>query len=491
MSEDKLIRKRNIWSLLSQLKASEQDAFLRWLLFRYPSKEHDFYKLSQAIIEDTRKRESATLEEIWYLVYPDLPFNSNKLTRLCSRAFAELERYIAYLQLDKDPYMIDRLLLEAYNARSLIDLFPKAWNKAYKALQKQKIRDAWYLEHMAKIHGIHAEFSGRYPKLGLKNRVFEFFKYLDLYFFHKKKEMDLVVRSMPPKLVETNYRPYTIEISDNHAINEDKVLILLEEIYNLSDPSLEVIRLYFERFKQYHNFFHASAKINVFVRLANLITSLVREQRDIDTASLYIEMEDWALETKVFFVNGYLRTQNTVRNLLMVNLRYVKLLPEKEQENYFKYIEVRFNKITNHLHPMFIENARKYILAELAFAKGDYNEGFEQLKFIDTFQSFYARHARILYIMLIYESEGHENQSRTLTYLDALRQLLSNKKEFSKAQSKTGLAFVNLLTRLINLTENRRFNLLDRLHVDIKDSNAYRKEWLLDKCQEAIGNFEN
>ncbi len=121
------MEKRKVWQILCSLTPSEQAHFIRWLWSEWGERQQYVQRLASFLVQAIPEPPERTA--LWAFLYPDAPYDDDRLRKLLRDLTAQLERFLATQALREEQDLMDQYLLKALEQRNLSDLLVKQLRK--------------------------------------------------------------------------------------------------------------------------------------------------------------------------------------------------------------------------------------------------------------------------------------------------------------------------------------------------------------------------
>ncbi len=176
------------------------------------------------------------------------------------------------------------------------------------------------------------------------------------------------------------------------------------------------------------------------------------------------------LERKTIFNDEDELDERHYKNIITLGLRL------KE----FDKVENFIREYSNVLRPDIRENALTYNLAQLYYAKAEYDKAIEQLSFLDYKDVFYALGGRVLLLKTYYELEEHDPLEN---HIDSFRIYLRRNKLISGDVKKQYLNFLKYSKSLISLPYGKSKKWESLKSAIEANQNLVNRNWLMEKLE--------
>lgn len=375
------MKDRKVWKILTALTTKEAEAFCRWLEAEMPGKQTYLRHLATVLCRDIKQ--VPTSEAVWQALYPDLPYDDDRLRKLASDLTAQLEEYLAILAFRRDREACDLYLIREMNRRKRPDVFPQLYRKIYDRLMGRTNKNADYYRMMYELEEEKQRFDRVHrvpyvvPKieagidLTLDNMSqMQRINYaFDSWWLHEKMEIvphNANSMQLHPEIIDSVLLEEVFHVIDHHplhsqqpwlAINQRLYLLLQgEESVQVAD----IMRLLKERKNELE-------KKEVHALWGFLINHYARDLNksgNVDPARHLISLYEWAIEEELILIDKYLPVQN-YRNIITIALRISAfdlahqhlhalkvLLPPERREDTFRHNLAKYHYAKEEYQPV-------------------------------------------------------------------------------------------------------------------------------------------
>ncbi len=419
--------------------------------------------------EDQRLERKA----LFQLVYPDLPFNEQKLRYAMTDLTKLLEQFLLQQKLREQYETEQLLLLTAYKELQLDNYFHSTLKSTRKELDRHAYKDSY--SHLTDFL--------------IQNELFQQVSN------STNRSRDEILMSMLDSLdkffISTKLKSYC-EIYNSSLIRllEDEPLLLPEIMNHLQQYPYEdtpAIWLYQLVLKMM-----AADDQSSFFKLKEALTLNGRHFRSDELKNLYIYAQNYCaqqintgnkeynrqlfdlykelVDIKMFFENGYMEARE-YRNYVYVGLRLEDPLVIKE------FIQ----KHKDHLHPDVRKSAYNYNLAYCYFMMGELEKVQGILSRVEPKDPYAFLDTRILLLRTYYELE---EIVPLFSLIDSLKMYLRRSKILSEGNRTAYRNLIKFVTRLVKVKLGA-WNRLPKLKADI-EATKYIADlfWLQKKLEE-------
>ncbi|MEO1448886.1 MAG: hypothetical protein AAFV07_05120, partial [Bacteroidota bacterium] len=137
--------KSKLHRLLASLTPGELeilDAYIGVPFLNRSRKAEALYRTLRPYFPETGDTEEITREAMFAAVFPDQPYQDNKLSNLMTTLGRIIEQFLAWQLYQEDKTLQQRMRLRALQTRpGLEDDFVRSWQKVYKKWQKAATMD--------------------------------------------------------------------------------------------------------------------------------------------------------------------------------------------------------------------------------------------------------------------------------------------------------------------------------------------------------------
>lgn len=417
-------------------------------------------------------------ENIFSKLFPRRAYDHQKLLNLMSDFNKLLTKYLQLLQLEKQEWEQQRLLLEAYAERPRhYQLFRKAWLKVQKNLEKSPKRDGDYYRRLFQMQLLFLNHPGTNKFQITKVEYDLAMEYLDRAFGMEKLLLscEMKAREKPLSehyeiwLLDEISQPFVNEIGEEHLLYRTyrEMLTLLE--IDSSSSFLFLKSVLFDK----GNRFTRRQQEDILQSLVNFtIQQGNRGHRNYVQENL--QLYQFGLREKLFIQNG-----------LLNDMTYISIVNIALRADARTWCEEFINEYECYLEPSAQKDAKSLGTAFLLYANQRLNETIELLQTVDFLNVYYQIQARVLLIKVYFENLQQDETYYDLVFSQSttFERYLRRNKKIAKHQRIGLMNFCNSIKRLAKIKFFKTYGrgqLVTELREEITSlSPFYNKSWFL------------
>jgi hypothetical protein len=447
-------------------------------LFNYISKYHPGYE-----------NKNLTKEKLYELIFgeenPTGKYNDASVRNLLSDLMILSEKFLAYINFEKDKFHFNERILRELGFRKLSGVFEKRLKSAEDVFLKNEFSGEEDFYRKFVLEELKSSSSQYYDNLKLYKSDFigNASDYLTYYF---------LIRSFKMMNFFEWQKQYNIDNSGS-IVNELTDKIDTEKILNsVKDKSIDdynILSVYFSMFNaqrfpdndefyfiykkiltENESLFSDEEKYGLYICLTNCCIQKIDKGNDKFNKECF-EVYSLMFEKNVFDAHpGYL-SMTTFTAVLNTGL----------SSGEYERTEEFVNKYSDKLNPNHREDALNYSMAQIYFYKDDFGKALEYICRTDTEFSNFKFHLKILSLKIYYETEDYESlyyASDSFMHFIGKNKLvgLNYKKEFNNF-----LTMLDLLVKYRLGNEEKHFYKLKKM---LESSPAAGRNWLKKKFEE-------
>lgn len=422
-------------------------------------------------------KEDMVKENVWMHIYPNEPFDYDKLRKLQHKLMELAYDFLAQQIYDSSTALKTQNLLQNLADKQMDEFMPTAINSGLAVLNKQQNRHGnFYYEVFAieKYKYILANLeSERVKKSTIDKLNFnEIDENLNVFYISEKLRLICLLMSW------------------SKMIKVDTQLPLVNEIIELVDSQsllrYPAISVYYQIYKTYLE----PEELNHFYTLKNLIEKHLHlfpptDARDIVNAAINytiqkqnkgilsfaqdnFELWKHALETEVVLVNNEISNW-AFKNIITLGLRLKQ----------FDWVEMFIEEFGPKIDILYRENAINYNKACLFFYKKNYNLAIPLLQKVQFDEVTYGLDAKSLLLASYYELDEIDP---LYSHIDSFKAFVQRNKSITPDRKKRYIDLIKFTKSISNTKLDQKA--LSKLKDEIKNSQAASKNWLLEKMNE-------
>lgn len=414
---------------------------------------------------------SLSNEAIFAHLFPDIPFEVQKLHYINSYLLKTIEAYFAWKEWQHDEMEESLYLLRAYRNRKIYDQFERTYRQLEKKLEKHPYRNLQHhsIAYKLRIEQIKAEANRRSSDIHLQ----ELSDAQDTWFAVEKLYNASTMISHQA-VVKKEYDmgllyPMLGFLKGSKMLKVPAVSMYYHAFQALSDAENdEDYRQLKTAIEKYKDQFPQSELRSLF--LAALNFCIRRNNRgEKEYLREMFELYQSGLESEVFLENGIL-SRWTFRNIAAVAIQLKEFdWAKKFIEKYASYLE------ENHRAGMVNLN-----LAFYYYSTGDFDSAMPLLLQVDHDDILLNLFAKLLQSKMLYELENFDALESTL---QSFKTYIHRKKVIGYHKTN----YLNFIKYLLKVTSVNFYDKekLEKLKAEIQaEQNIVEKEWLLQRVEE-------
>ena len=466
------MQKSKLFEFISKLEEEQWDRLNLFLKSPYFNSRPEVTRLYEFLYKNYLKSgtKDLTKEEAHAFIFPNTPFDNQKIRHLMSYLKNQIESFFVIEKLQQNPIQKKLLVLD-----SLLDMYPieKSYsynfNGATSSLKEQKKRDSTFYENTQKLYDIADKNFLLKRQRKNDNNLQYASNALDQYYVLKKLKYLCSMRSRE-RILSANYTIYYLdEISkwrDSEILKSVPLVQIYFSILNMlqKDYLVEEFSELQQLIQKHKSEIAKDEMQEVFQYLINFCLASLRKGKDefVDEAlNLYIT----GIEDEILLKNGFLSPW-TYTNV-------VKLALRKEK---FDWIHQFLYQNKKRLPKPVRTNVLNYNLAEVHFYKKEFNEALMRLREVEFDDLTFNLTIRVMLAKIYFEQKDHEVLRSLLTSFIIY---LKRSKKISTELKQTNLNFCKFLKRIMKTKNSSK--LVD-LEKEIKSCELLTdRSWLLKK----------
>ncbi len=418
-------------------------------------------------------------ESVWNLIYPNESFDYDRLRKLLHLLMVLGEDFLAQLAYDDNSAHRVHYLLQMLHRKEMDEFIQSTIQSGLTILKKENNRNGTYYYDLYSIEKykyiLENIESERAKKLNIqKLNIAEIDGHLNHFYFSEKLKYYCLLLSWS-KVTNVN-------------TNVDLIENIIEIIQSENYLQIPAIAVYYQIYLTYiepeneGHFFQLKQTIKNFIHLfppedaKDIMNSAINytiQKHNSGNTSFYQEnfsLYKEAIEKQIILSNNELSPW-AFKNIITLALR----LSEFEwTENFISEWGIKINK-------EFRENAIYYNLASLYFYKKNYAKAIPLLQKVQFDEVNYGLGAKSLLLAMYFEQD-EEEALNSLT--ESFKLFVKRNKNIADWRKKTYLQLIQFAKKMFENSDD--IKILKKLKVDIKNSQAVNKQWLLEKVDELL-----
>lgn len=477
-------------NLIKLLKTFTPDEFRKFILFvnsPFFNREKVLIKFSVILKKHYPDLESDTLNKkaVFSKLFPGRKYNDALIRNTVSDFLKLAEEYLKMIQLKKDPFNEQYLLLKELTNRKQQKLFNANFKKATKILKETGIIDEMYYQNK-----FYLEDELRRNVVVSSSRILFKDDNLDQQAFNHN--LHFLLENIKLYAILLNQSKFTFDhkfdftlfellrkyIEDNLELYKDIPYINI--FYNCVMIFKTGEKKYFDELKSLvkKHYFKLSLtdRKNMFIVLTNYCNAMVKKGK----FEFYNELHQINLE--LLKTKAYLEGNDFMAHYIYNTVALTAVFNDKTE-----WAENFVNKYKSILHPDFRESSYNYCLANIYLGKGKYDESLEILSKVEPLDIIFKLNINKTLLKIYF----CKNESESFfSLVDSFRHFLKRNKVVRNDDRITYSNFISYLRKLFQLKSNH--GTTDRSEISVlkkkleNENEIAFKKWLLDKINEAL-----
>lgn len=471
---------------ISQISTKEVKLFTKFVRSVYWNTNEDIIRLVSLLGELYPFTSTSKLERqnIWNQLFPNKAFNYNKLRILFSQTLKYFETFVTIESICKDENVFNLKLLREVAEKNHADRFKKKRTQLELSLANEKKKDSKYFQLKTELLNISDRYYTSKNDYSNRNLLKERAKQLDIYYYIEKLSIccELLNRS---KFFKDEYHYPEMELLEKHLESEpsllqtSSVLKIYYWVYlTLKSPDNE--NIYFqlkEELKKSAFLFSQSEFRDIHIYLLNYIS------RRINTGKREFLRESFDL------LKLMMEEKILIQDEILEEAHYKNFITTGIRNNEYDYIEYFIENYTQYLNKDVRDNAFSYNLANVFYAKGEYDKAQSLLIQVEYSDINYNLDSKSLLLRIYFDAD--EGQA-LYAHINTVKIYLMRNKLININKYRRYHQLFRFTKALFKIKENIGYDSvkktkekLDKLESQIKNVKAIsNKQWLLEKLNE-------
>jgi hypothetical protein len=478
-------------NVLSHLNKEEFHKFEKLLLSPYFNANKNLIKLFKLLKKFYPGFTSPNFnkQKVFSSVYENESYNDEKLRKLFSDMYKELEKFLVLSQLENDRITYNKLLLRRLDVKKLDKLFLSSYKEADEFLDSNEFNYGYFLEKFLMQWNYVSYHLDRGEQRKIGSNVFERGSYSTLFYLC---DLFLTLNDMTT-IRNTSGMEFRKNLSEKMLENFN-IEKFFSEIDMTDIPNREFIRIYYYSYlmnknsDEEHYFYELEKYVfdswDKFSRMGHItvITNLInycirktlagKNSFHLNLHKLY----NMYIEHKLFIreENSYVRSDVFLK--IINNYIYVDKI---------QAIQEVIDKNMRYLHPDHKDNMLRYYRAQLNFSNKKFNETLEELSMIKSHTELFIEDLKMLQLKSYYELKLFDE---AIEQANNFRNFVSNHKPLSEQAKNRYLNFLKIYKPLLKTAEDVKNDFsIKQLKTQLDNINTPNKKWLYEKIDEFIG----
>lgn len=418
--------------------------------------------------------------KLYKRVFPDNPFNDQKLRRLFTNLSQLVEQFLLLQALNEDDDRRQQMLIEIYEKRAVVPLFEQETRHLNEKQLTQEIKDAdWYLNRFQLLQLQYS--SMHHAKYDPNDRTLEESVHcLDNFFALRKIHLDIGLRSKR-KIYNISDDNHFLPIPDAPQTLDSQLF----ELYKLaatmlSDEEFDAFADYEKLLRNLVSRLAVNDQLLLFFNGLNYLNRRInRGESQLNEKTL--DWYKWGLETKILLQNNQL-SPITFGNIVIYGCRL----------NSYAWTQHFIQKYKDFLPENIRDNEAEYSEAALLFSQKSYNEVLSKLSNY-VFTHKYKLKTKNLLCRTYFEIYRHDSNyyELVLASLKNYENYLYRNKDFSERVIRPHFNLIQILKGLVQKMNTPRYQVETKIWLTAqldKREKVVSKDWLIEFNQKMSGS---
>lgn len=418
-------------------------------------------------------------KQVWELIYPNDPFDYDRLRKLIHLLMVLGEDFLAQLAYDDNSAHRVHYLLQMLHRKEMEEFIQSTIQAGINVLKKENNRNGNYYYDLYSIEKykyiLENIESARVKKLNIqKLNISEIDGHLNHFYFSEKLKYYCLLLSWSKMInVELNV-PLIPEITTIVKMGNYLQIPSIAIYYQIYLTYIEPNELehFYELKKLIKNYIHLFPSEDAKDIMNSAINYTIQKHNSGNT-SFYLEnflIYKDAIEKEIILANNELSPW-AFKNIITLGLRL----------NEFEWVQNFINNYGIKINKEYRENAINYNLASMYFYKKEYNKAIPLLQRVQFDETTYGLGAKSLLLACYYELDEFEALQ---SFYDSFKIFVNRNKSITDERKKSYLQLIKLTKKLTENNDNKLK--LTHLKTEILESQATSKSWLLEKVDELL-----
>ena len=414
------------------------------------------------------------------------PYDDGRMNVIMSQSVKLFNQFLAFEQLKKDEFKLNKYRINAYREKHMDDEFKKATQKQEKALETWRKDEKYHLEKLLLNRKIfyHPTTPRHQPGMPSLQKSMEA---LDMFFVWEKLKLSAIVLNRGRILNEIIHiallQDATQKFSD-FIENSNELKIFKKIIHAQITDDDKVLATLTNAFINIAEELPDKVKYEVLVYVNNLVSQKIRQGK--------IKFYKNAFELNKFRIkNIFDKYENSLTDVAFTNIVSIGCMIQE-----FDWTENFIDKYKRRLSSDNKEDAIGLAMAYLHYFKtiaskdeNRFSKTIDYLNGIDTKIPFYYYRLKLLILRIYYEYylQNNDYYFFVLDFCNAFEQQLKRDKMMGYDKKNTFVNFVKISKKmlLMSMEVELKIKEKERLLLFVNDKrNVFAKEWLLEKIRE-------
>lgn len=415
-------------------------------------------------------------EKIYKAVFKSSHFNESKYWKLTSAFSVVLEKFLIYMEFEKDVFYRDNLLLENYRKRNLSKQFSILSKDVSRKFQKEFNRSMNFFENNTHFYFQKISFLGYDSSMNSINDVKMLFENLRMFF---------IMTTIVSISIISNFDKNFINWCNKNLWMFDEILSYLYRNRNRIKKNYPTVYIFFlilytklyPEHKAYYTELRKSVLKNTSLFSGNFLRHILVNMLDYAVGKLS-EGEEMYLK-EIFIINKIMAEKNLTFFGEYIQPEYFYSVVEHASElNELDWIDEFMDKYKIYLRKDYKETVLNLSLAKIHFTRNKFDDSLTCLLKVNNINPYFYLAQKILLIRNYYEN----NEFGTIKHvMETLTKYLGRRKDIPPEIDRECRKFIYYFRKLIKLrSEEEVLKLSEELY---EEKYFMNKKWLTVKLK--------
>lgn len=453
--------------ILTQFNKQEASRIKKFLRSPFFNQRKDVILLFELLMKNPGIKGEALFSNL----FPNSPYDDQKLRLVKSYLFRLIEKYLAVREFSEDDLALQYYLTIAYRKRSLGDYFKKAYKKARNLLEKQPERSSKFFEYNYRLHWEEHLLTSKDSPSEIKNLV-DLSETLDLnYLTQKLKNLCLIAahQSVYHSEIETGLANEVLEyVQKSDLLEEPAVAIYFFGYQMFDDKKAESA---FQNFKslvlEHGTAFPGEETRDLYLMAINYCVRQLNDGNEPYAREAF-ELYQEGLKKEYLLENGQL-SRFTYHNIVAIGLKIGE----------FNWVEFFIHRFKNALQRKYRDSSFSFSSAQLEFSRKQYGAVLELLQRANYRDLLLNLRAKTLLLKTYYELQENDLLS---AHLDAMTNYIRRKRimGYHKTNYQNIIRFTRKVLNVNPYDKKAKGQLAEMIK---KEEILTERNWLLERLK--------
>lgn len=418
-------------------------------------------------------------EIVWDFIFPNESFDYDRLRKLLHLLMVLGEDFLAQLAYDDNSAHRVHYLLQMLHRKEMDEFIHSTIQSGLSILKKENNRNGTYYYDLYSIEKykyiLENIESARVKKLNIqKLNISEIDGHLNHFYFSEKLKY------------------YCLLLSWSKMTNLDIEVDFINEIVNKINQKeylqIPAIAIYYQIYLTYIE----PNELEHFYKLKNLIKNNIHlfpseDAKDIMNSAINYTIQKHNSGNTNFYLENFILYQEAIKNETILTgnelspWAFKNIITLGLRLNEFDWVEYFIETYGSKISKEYRANAINYNLASLYFYKKEYNKAIPLLQLVQFDETTYGLGAKSLLLACYYEQDELEVLQ---SFYDSFKIFVSRNKNITDDIKKSYIQLIKL-TKLLTESNSDKLK-LQKIKIEIQNSQATSKKWLLEKVDELL-----